>query len=139
AFEGRKTRPMVADTAQADPGAILDLLEAFRRSKTMFAAVSLGIFDALESGPKPLATVAESLNVNCDALERLLDACVGLQLLNRKAGFYANTAIASAYLCSESPTRMTGYIKYSDEVLWKLWANLGDAIREGTNRWRQTF
>jgi acetylserotonin N-methyltransferase len=34
---------------------------------------------------------------------------------------------------------MTGYITYSDRVLWKMWANLPDAIREGTNRWKQTF
>jgi acetylserotonin N-methyltransferase len=35
---------------------VLDLIEAFRRSKTMFAAVSLGVFDRLERGP---ATAAE--------------------------------------------------------------------------------
>jgi acetylserotonin O-methyltransferase len=34
---------------------------------------------------------------------------------------------------------MTGYIRYSNDVLWKLWANLEDAVREGTHRWRQTF
>ncbi len=34
---------------------------------------------------------------------------------------------------------MNGYLNYSNEYLWKLWANLEDAIREGTNRWQQTF
>ena len=34
------------------PALVLDLLEAFRRSKTMFAAVELGVFDALEHGGK---------------------------------------------------------------------------------------
>ena len=34
---------------------------------------------------------------------------------------------------------MTGYINYSNAILWKLWGNLEDAIREGTNRWQQTF
>ena len=29
-----------------DPDSILDLLQAFRRSQTLFAAVSLGVFDA---------------------------------------------------------------------------------------------
>ena len=38
---------MPADAAVPDPAPILDLLEAFRRSKTMFAALSLGVFDAL--------------------------------------------------------------------------------------------
>ena len=32
-------------TPPLDPAPILDLIEAFRRSKTMFAAVELGVFD----------------------------------------------------------------------------------------------
>jgi acetylserotonin N-methyltransferase len=130
---------MTQDVAQPDPTVVLDLLMAFRQSKTMFTAVSLGVFDLLESGPATLATLAEALGVSADALERLLDACVGLQLLCREGEFYANTPTASTYLCVQSPSRMTGYVKYSDDVLWRLWGNLEDAIREGTNRWKQTF
>jgi len=33
-----------------DPAPVIDLIEAFRRSKTMFAAVALGVFDCLERG-----------------------------------------------------------------------------------------
>jgi len=130
---------MAQDDSNPDPAVILDLLQAFRRSKTMFAAVSLGIFDALESGPKPLAGLAETLKLDPDALERLLDACVGLQLLKHQGALYENTPVAATYLCKQSPSRMNGYLNYSNEYLWKLWANLEDAIREGTNRWQQTF
>jgi acetylserotonin N-methyltransferase len=118
---------------------ILDLLVAFRLSKTMFAAVSLGIFDALEDGPKSLAELARLLDLNPDALERLLDACVGLQLLGRRGDAYQNAPVASTYLCKRSPRRLTGYIGYSNDVMWKLWANLEGAIREGTHRWQETF
>jgi acetylserotonin N-methyltransferase len=93
-----------------DPGVILDLLEAFRRSKTMFAAVSLGVFDKLESGPKSLAGLAGALSVDAGALERLLDACVGLQLLERQGALYENTPTAATFLCKQSPSRMTGYL-----------------------------
>ncbi len=130
---------MIRDTSQPDPGVILELLEAFRRSKAMFAAVSLGIFDALEEGPKSLTGLAEGLEVNPDALERLLDACIGLHLLDRRGDEYENTPVASAYLCKRSPSRLTGYIGYSNDVMWKLWGNLEGAIREGTHRWQQTF
>ena len=34
-----------------DPSPVLDLIEAFRRSKTMFTALSLGVFDALHAAP----------------------------------------------------------------------------------------
>jgi acetylserotonin O-methyltransferase len=125
--------------SQPDPAIILDLLEAFRRSKTMFAAVSLGVFDTLESGPRTAADLAETLKLNAGALERLLDACVCLQVLNKQVSHYANTPTASAYLCKESPSRMTGYLNYSNEILWKMWGNLEGAVREGTNRWQETF
>src|SRR5688572_13128011 len=126
---------MAEDITTPDLAIVLDLLEAFRRSKTMFAAVSLGVFDALAPGPKPLDRLARELQANADALERLLNACVGLQLLRRHGDGYENTSAAAAYLTKDSPQRLTGYINYSNGVMWKLWTNLEDAVREGTHRW----
>lgn len=127
------------DLTVADPAVVLDLIEAFRRSKTLFAAVSLGVFDALENGAKTLPALAGELGCSHDGLERLLDACVGLNLLNKAAGHYANTPAASTYLTSSSPRRLTGYIHYSNNVMWKLWAHLEEAVREGTHRWPQAY
>ncbi len=130
---------MSRERSAPDPSVVLDLLESFRRSKTMFAAVSLGIFDSLEAGSRSLDELAGTLKLNRDALERLLDACVTLQLLRRSGDHYENAPEAARYLCKHSAARLTGYINYSNTVLWKLWGNLEDAIREGTNRWQQTF
>jgi acetylserotonin N-methyltransferase len=130
---------MAQDQAKPDPRLILDLLEAFRRSKTMFAAVALGVFDALAAGPKRLDELTGELQANADALERLLDACVGLELLRYSGLGYENAAVAGAYLTGSSPLRLTGYINYSNDATWKLWANLEDAVREGTHRWKQTY
>ncbi len=105
---------------------ILELIHAFRRSKTMFAAVSLGIFD----GKRPS---------DCKALPRLLDACVALGLLEKRGGEYANTPEADKYLRSDSPDSLTGYIHYSNEALYPMWGHLEDAVREGSPRWNQTF
>ena len=60
-------------------------------------------------------------------------------MLKKEGACYANTATASAYLCKDSPSRMTGYLNYSNEILWKMWGNLEGAVREGTNRWQETF
>jgi acetylserotonin N-methyltransferase len=130
---------MATDISKPDPSIVLDLLQAFRSSKVMFAAVSLGVFDSLRTGGKPLPVLANELKANPDALERLLDACVGLQLLARDDHGYSNAPAASTYLCSSSPHRLTGYINYSNDVMWKLWGNLEDAVREGGHRWKQTF
>jgi acetylserotonin N-methyltransferase len=130
---------MGKDVGVPEATVVLDLLVGFRKSKVMFAAVTLGVFDALAAGPMSLDSLSDQLHANRDALERLLDACVGLDLLCRNGGDYANTPIASTYLTKASPGRLTGYINYSNDAMWKLWSNLEDAIREGTHRWKQTY
>ncbi len=130
---------MPTDLTAPDPNPILDLLQAFRLSKTMFAAVSLGMFDALAAGPKSLSTLAGEIGANSEALERLLTACVGLELLRYSGNAYENTEAAAAYLCKHSPRRLTGYLNYSNSVMWKLWEHLEDAVLDGTNRWKQVY
>ncbi len=125
--------------AAANPAPILDYIEAFRRSKAMFTAVRLGIFDHLESQPQSAEELAAQLNANAHALDRLLAGCVSLGLLARDGELYRNTPSASRYLVATSPHTLAGYIVYSDESLFHLWSHLDDAVREGTNRWAQTF
>ncbi|MBI3695510.1 MAG: homocysteine methyltransferase [Acidobacteria bacterium] len=123
----------------ADAQPVLDLIDAFRRSKAMFAAVSLGIFDRLEGAPAGGADLAAEKGCDRDALERLLDTCVALGLLEHASDGYRNLPVASHYLRLASPRTLTGYILYSDRVLYPLWEHLEDAVREGTHRWEQTF
>jgi acetylserotonin O-methyltransferase len=108
-------------------GIVLDLIEAFRRSKTMFVATSLGIFD----GKRP---------TDVKELARLLDACVALGLLEKRDdGEYVNTPESDRFLRSDSPDTLSGYVLYSNSALYPMWANLEDALREGAPRWKQTF
>ncbi len=127
------------DLTPPDPSPVLELLGAYRKSKVMFAAISLGIFDELTNGPMAVADLARELPADADALHRLLGACELLGLLQRTEAGYANSPAATAYLTSASPSRMTGYASYTDRVLWQMWDHLDDAIREGTNRWKQTY
>jgi acetylserotonin N-methyltransferase len=130
---------MAQDISRPDPSVVLDLLEAFRRSKTMFTAVKLKVFDLLEQHPQTVTELAKKIGAQADSIERLLDACVGLGLLQRRDGAYHNTPAAATYLTASSPLRLTGYINYSNDVMWKLWSHLEDAVREGTHRWPQAF
>jgi acetylserotonin N-methyltransferase len=120
-----------------DPSPVLDLIEAFRRSKTMFAALSLGVFDRLSGGPRDAATLAMELGAHADSFERLLDACVSLGLLESDGATYSNSAVARDYLVRSSPSTLAGYIQYSNDILFPMWACLEDAVREGSHRWKQ--
>src|ERR1039457_1144447 len=57
-----------------NPQPVLDPSEAFRRSKTMFAAVSVGVFEALHEGPASAAELAARLGANADAMARSSDS-----------------------------------------------------------------
>lgn len=130
---------MAEDRTVPDPAPVLEPLTAFRRSKVMFAAVKLGVFDTLAGGSKSVGDLSAALGCDADALERLLDTCVGMGLLKKHGPGYANTPAADAYLRSDSPRRLTGYINWSDDAMWRLWEHLDDAVREGTHRWKQAF
>jgi acetylserotonin O-methyltransferase len=118
---------------------VLSLLDGFRAAKAMFVAVSLGIFDQLHRQTATAAELAETLGCETHALERILGSCVALQLLTVDNGRYRNSEAARRFLRVESSETLSGYILYSDRVLWRLWAHLEDAVRQGTHRWQQEF
>ena len=107
-----------------DPRVVLDLIEAFRRSKTMFAAVELGVFEGRREGKE---------------IDRLLEACGALGLLEKRGDEWVNTPAADEYLRKDSPRTLTGYIEYSNMALYPMWGHLEDAVRTGGHRWNQTF
>jgi acetylserotonin N-methyltransferase len=119
-----------------NPSLVPDLLDGFRRSKTLFTAIDLGVFEAT-----PTTAVAFSALAHADprATELLLDACVALGLLTKANGLYANTPEAETYCKRTSPHTLAGYALYSHNVLWRLWDHLPDAVREGSHRWPQAF
>jgi len=123
-------------TSLPDPTPINNLIEAFRWSKTLFTAASLGIYDLL---PATAGSLAQTLRLNHDALERLLDGNAGLGLLEKRGEAYHNQPVADVYLRKDSPHSLIGYILYSDRALYPMWGHLDDAVREGTDRWLQTF
>lgn len=122
-----------------DPSPVLDLMIAFRSSSVLFTGVSLGLFDELSKESLDLPTLSRRLGTDVDALGRLLDAAVSLGLVERRGDHFANSPASEVYLTRGSPRRLTGYITYSDRVLWQLWHHLADAIREGSHRWKQAF
>ena len=130
---------MPTDLTKPEPSNVLELLAAFRKSKTMFAAVELGIFDLLKTESLSSSDVATKLSLDISSTERLLNALVGLQLLENVDSRYINSEEATTYLTSDSPHRFTGYIRYSNQVAWKIWGDLEGAIREGTHRWKSVF
>lgn len=122
-----------------DPAPVLEALDGFRRSKAMFAALELGVFERLAKGPATLEALARGLSLDPDAAERLLDACTGSGLLRKRDGAWENLPVAAAYLVRSSPQALVGYIDYSNRVGYRMWGDLETAIRKGVNLWETTY
>jgi acetylserotonin O-methyltransferase len=104
----------------ADSTPVIKLIRGFQRSQILFAAVRLGIFD----GARPQAA----------ELERLLEACVSLGMLQKHGKGYVNTPLADEYLRSASPRSLAGYIRFAEASLYPTWGELEQAVIEGTAR-----
>ncbi|TTK00928.1 Acetylserotonin O-methyltransferase [Bagarius yarrelli] len=128
------------------PKKLLDYMEGFMVSKTLFTACELGVFDHLHASEHPLTAeeVAQELGTNKDGTERLLSACVGLELLisrlNEKGEVvYSNTEMSTMFLTKSSPQSLYHSIKYYSNTIYLSWHYLNDAVREGTNQYEKAF
>jgi acetylserotonin N-methyltransferase len=125
-----------------DPNPILSLIDGYRCSKILFTAVDLKLFDHLVSQPLSLEELAKKLNLkHLSSLERCLNACVALKLLNREVNNqkYSNTKLSETYLVSTSPSTLNGYINHNNQSSYLIWTNLSNAIRDNAPQWKQTF
>ncbi|KAK1169836.1 acetylserotonin O-methyltransferase [Acipenser oxyrinchus oxyrinchus] len=127
------------------PKKILDYMEGFLVSKTLFAACELGVFDFLLVSEQSMssADIAKGLKTSVDGMERLLMACVGLQLLHADIqngeALYSNTELSRIYLTRTSPKSLFHSIQYNSQTIYLCWHYLADAVREGKNQYEKAF
>uniref|UniRef100_A0AAR2JVV6 Acetylserotonin O-methyltransferase-like n=1 Tax=Pygocentrus nattereri TaxID=42514 RepID=A0AAR2JVV6_PYGNA len=112
------------------PHKIVDLLDGFKASKTLFTACKLGVFDVLsDSEGLTVEEVADKIKASVLGTERLLEAAVSLE----------NTEQASRFLVLDSPLSLCGYILHCNDLVWPLFTHLESAVREGTNQYERAF
>uniref|UniRef100_A0A3B4E5N3 Acetylserotonin O-methyltransferase-like n=1 Tax=Pygocentrus nattereri TaxID=42514 RepID=A0A3B4E5N3_PYGNA len=128
------------------PHKIVDLLDGFKASKTLFTACKLGVFDVLsDSEGLTVEEVADKIKASVLGTERLLEAAVSLELLHKHkvedkiSKMYRNTEQASRFLVLDSPLSLCGYILHCNDLVWPLFTHLESAVREGTNQYERAF
>jgi SAM-dependent methyltransferase len=121
--------PVSVDRAP-DPDDVLELFLGFWISRTVMAAVELGVFEALEMIPLTLEEAQASLGgVAVRPARALLDTCVAVRLLDKdQDGRYRNSALASRYLHSASEYSMRNYV-LDERWCWSAWGRLEEALR----------
>ncbi|XP_058254945.1 acetylserotonin O-methyltransferase 2 [Hemibagrus wyckioides] len=127
------------------PFKLLEYFNGYRVSKVIFSACEQGVFDLLLQSQKSLsaAEISRELGTSEDGMERLLDALVGVEVLEVEltegTAYYNNTDVANLYLAKNSPKSLYNMIIYQSQTIYPLWNNLGNAVREGRNQNEKTF
>lgn len=113
------------------PERIQQLGSAFRSSRALLSAVELGVFTELAKGPLDANDLADRIGVHRRAARDFFDALVALELLERSAGRYSNTADTETYLDQNKPTYVGGMAEMQAVSGYRVWASLTQALRTG--------
>lgn len=108
------------------------IMTAYLQSKAVFAAVEIGLFDALEKGGHTIEELAAELGIERRPTRALLLALHGLQLVSRDGLRYQNSAETSRFLVTGKPEYMGGFAKHQDSHFGHF-TKLTEAIRENTS------
>ncbi len=108
---------------------IEDIAYAFKKSRVLLTASDLNIFEAIGYRSLTARQISESLLLEVNSTERLLNALVGLDLLEKKEQSYNNTEESLKHLLRGSKEYI-GTIEHLAD-LWDSWSTLTDTVRHG--------
>jgi Predicted O-methyltransferase len=112
-----------------DPDDVLELFLGFWISRTVMAAVEMGVFEALEGKALDVAEAGAALGGLGERPARaLLDTCVAVKLLDKADGRYTNSPLASRFLHAGSEYSLRNYV-LDERWCWGAWGHLEDALR----------
>ena len=117
---------------------LLDINFGFARARVLDTALELRLFTYVAQGICTCSALATMVDCDDQNLQRLLDALVGLELLQCKHAAYSLSSLAMTYLVEGQP----GYIGSHLEAVieqWDTWSELTQAVRSGHKRLRQDW
>jgi 3-hydroxy-5-methyl-1-naphthoate 3-O-methyltransferase len=117
------------DEPRSPSSALLEMAQGYRQAAILITACQLNVFTHLSQGPLHAEALAQSCQVPVRGLQRLLNACVALDLLEREDERYYNTPIAETFLVQNKPGYMGDFITGGMEH-YEAWAQLSRAIQE---------
>ncbi|MBX3044283.1 MAG: methyltransferase [Candidatus Kapabacteria bacterium] len=108
---------------------IEDIAFAFKKSRVLLTASELNVFEAIGYRSLSAKEIAEALHLDIKSTERLLNALVGIDLLEKKDQNYNNTEASLKHLLRGSDAYIGSIEHLAD--LWDTWTNLTETVRQG--------
>ena len=132
----------MADSSREPPGMshrkgpphaqVLDLVSGKIISKAVSLAADLALADLLIGGARPVGELAEQLNVDADALYRLMRTLESVGLFHETGEAEFENSELSEVLRSDHPQSVRAFARwYGTELHWDAWKNLDYSVRTG--------
>ena len=130
------------------PGELLEVSGAFWKTCALHAAVKLDVFSVIGDDQLSAETVATQINGSLKGVERLLNALVAMDLLEKYDDVYLNISGARDFLSRQSD-KYIGHIILHHHHLVEGWSQLDQAVLTGEpirsrssfskEEWRESF
>ncbi len=113
-----------------NPGKLLEISGAYWKTCALHAGVKLELFTILGDCLLGAEEVAKKAGGSIDGVERLLDALVAMELLEKRDGKYENTDGAKAFLTKKAPGYV-GHMIMHHHHLAPSWCRLDESVAIG--------
>lgn len=106
------------------PAELLELAIGYQKSQVLFALVELEIPKILHKKNLTAEDLAKKLKIHPLAMERFLNACVAVGLLEREKGIYKNSSLTDYFLVKGNEFFLGGQIRRYKNRSYPLWSEL---------------
>jgi len=129
-----------ARSTQARPSAVvaapkvpmIQFVNSYRLGQLLSVAARLGVADALASGPRPIAELAEATGAVASSLYRVLRALAALGVFEEVEPRVFGLTPLAATLRSDAPVSLRGAAAMlGEDWHWRTWSELGHSVRTG--------
>jgi len=135
-------------TREWNPGELLEISGFFWKTCLLQTAVKMDVFTVIGGGRLTAGEITLKLDGAARGVERLLNALVAMELLDKKDERYSNTPSGRELLAKDSP-KYLGHIIMHHHHLLESWSKLDQAVKSGKpqrgrashsqEEWRESF
>ena len=120
---------MQKNQGELSPEMILEISRSFMQSRILLSAIELDIFTRIGDGKKTSKQIAQEIDADERATDRLLNALCALSILTKEKADFINTPSSHKFL-NRTSEMFQGNLFHTAH-LWHTWSTLTDSVKKG--------
>lgn len=112
------------------PVPLVDALFGPLKARVIMTGVTVGLFEALRDGPRPVPELAGALGADADCLELLARALAHIGYLEQKGRLFALSPLSRRTMVRGAEAELTGYQQWN-VTQWRFLEHLETLVRTG--------